>query len=132
MTKTELVAKIEALQAALDTKVQEQNAYRGQIDTLNKQLEDLNKPKLTPKQFDAVNDAIETAIGQFDFDDQDNYSIDFGIDYDGRVHCESFSFDNAYDLGQEIYNAVEELFAEIKEDDNQLNTLEPTCSSFEG
>ena len=120
MTKTELVAKIEALQAALDTKVQEQNAYRGQIDTLNKQLEDLNKPKLTPKQFDAVNDAIETAIGQFDFDDQDNYSIDFGIDYDGRVHCESFSFDNAYDLGQEIYNAVEELFAEI-EDDNQEN-----------
>ena len=123
MTTTELQAKIEALQAALDTKVQEQNAYRGQIDTLNKQLEDLNKPKLTPKQFDAVNDAIETAIGQFDFDDQDNYSIDFGIDYDGRVHCESFSFDNAYDLGQEIYNTVEELFAEADapEDDNQLN-----------
>lgn len=120
MTKTELVAKIEALQAALDTKVQEQNAYRGQIDTLNKQLEDLNKPKLTHKQFDAVNGAIEIAIGQFDFDDQDNYSIDFGIDYDGRVHCESFSFDNAYDLGQEIYNAVEELFAEV-EDDNQEN-----------
>lgn len=120
MTTTELQAKIEALQAALDTKVQEQNAYRGQIDTLKKQLEDLNKPKLTPKQFDAVNEAIETAIGQFDFDDTDNYSIDFGIDYDGRVHCESFSFDNAYDLGQEIYNAVEELFAEV-EDDNQLN-----------
>ena len=120
MTKTELEAKIEALQAALDTKVQEQNAYRGQIDTLNKQLEDLNKPKLTPKQFDAINEAIETAIGHFDFDDQDNYSIDFGINYDGRVHCESFSFDNAYDLGQEIYNAVEELFAEIK-DDNQEN-----------
>tara|TARA_R100000388_G_scaffold68080_1_gene49208 strand:+ start:203 stop:571 length:369 start_codon:yes stop_codon:yes gene_type:complete len=120
MTKTELEAKIEALQAALDTKVQEQNAYRGQIDTLNKQLEDLNKPKLTPKQFDAINEAIETAIGHFDFDDQDNYSIDFGINYDGRVHCESFSFDNAYDLGQEIYNAVEELFAEI-EDDNQEN-----------
>jgi len=120
MTKTELEAKIEALQAALDTKVQEQNAYRGQIDTLNKQLEDLNKPKLTSKQFDAINEAIETAIGHFDFDDQDNYSIDFGINYDGRVHCESFSFDNAYDLGQEIYNAVEELFAEI-EDDNQEN-----------
>ena len=124
MTKTELEAKIEALQAALDTKTQEQNAYRGQIDTLKKQLEDLNKPKLTPEQFDAVNEAIETAIGQFDFDDQDNYSIDFGIDYDGRVHCEAFSFDNAYDLGQEIYSAVEELFAEAEcpdEDNNQEN-----------
>ena len=124
MTTTELEAKIEALQAALETKTQEQNAYRGKIDTLKKQLEDLNKPKLTPKQFDAVNEAIETAIGQFDFDDQDQYSIDFGLDYDNRVCCESFSFDNAYELGQEIYNAVEELFAEAEcpdEDNNQLN-----------
>ena len=121
MTTTELEAKIEALQAALETKVQEQNAYRGQIDTLKKQLEDLNKPKLTPKQFDAIREAIEDGVGQFDFDDTDNYSYDFHIDYDNRIAIESFSFDNAYDLGQEIYNAVEELFAELPEDDNQLN-----------
>ena len=121
MTKTELEAKIEALQAALDTKTQEQNAYRGQIDTLKKQLEDLNKPKLTPKQFDAINEAIEEGIGQFDFDDTDNYSYDFHIDYDNRIDIESFSFDNAYDLGQEIYNVVAELFAELPEDDNQEN-----------
>ena len=121
MTKTELEAKIEALQAALDTKTQEQNAYRGQIDTLKKQLEDLNKPQLTPKQFDAINEAIEEGIGQFDFDDTDNYSYDFHIDYDNRIAIESFSFDNAYDLGQEIYNVVAELFAELPEDDNQEN-----------
>ena len=121
MTKVELEVKLEALQKLLDEKANEQASYASQIIDLEKQLEDLNKPKLTPKQFDAVNEAIDTAIGQFDFDDQDNYSIDFGIDYDGRVHCESFSFDNAYDLSQEIYNAVEELFAEIKEDDNQEN-----------
>jgi hypothetical protein len=124
MTKVELEVKLEALQKLLEEKANEQTTYQNQIKDLKKQLEDLNKPKLTPKQFDAVNEAIETAIGQFDFDDTDNYSIDFGIDYDGRVHCESFSFDNAYDLGQEIYNAVEELFAEAEcpdEDNNQLN-----------
>jgi hypothetical protein len=123
MTVTELQAKIEALQAALDVKVQEAKAYDGQIDTLKKQLEDLNKPKLTPKQFDAIREAIEEGVGQFDFDDTDNYSFDFHIDYDNRIAIESFSFDNAYDLGQEIYNVVEELFAEATapEDDNQLN-----------
>ena len=47
MTTTELQAKIEALQAAFDTKVQEQNAYRSQIDALKKQQTDLSKPKLT-------------------------------------------------------------------------------------
>ena len=123
MTKVELEAKIEALQAALDTKSQEQNAYRGQIDTLKKQLADLNKPKLTPAQFDLVNNAIEEAISGWDFDDLDNYSIDYGIDYDNRITCESFCFDNAYDLQCEIYNNVEAVFAEADapEDDNQLN-----------
>ena len=124
MNKVELEAKIEALQTALDTKVQEQNAYRGQIDTLKKQLKDLNKPRLTPIQFDELREAIETAIGQFDFDDQDNYSIDFGIDYDNRVCCESFSFDNAYDLGQEIYNVIEELFAEATAPEDEISIQE--------
>jgi len=125
MTKTEgqleLEVKLEALQKLLEEKAAEQNNYRTQIQELEKQLEDLNKPKLTPKQFDAVNEAIETAIGQFDFDDTDNYSYDFHIDYDNRIAIESFSFDNAYDLGQEIYNAVEELFAELPENNNQEN-----------
>ena len=122
MTKLELEVKIEALQKLLGEKVTEQTTYQNQINELQQKLDDLNKPKLTLMQFDAVNEAIETAIGQFDFDDQDNYSIDFGINYDNRICCESFSFDNAYDLTQEIYNAVEELFAEAEcpdEDDNQ-------------
>lgn len=120
MTKTELQVKIDQLTLSVDQSNELTKKYESEIRDLQKQLEDLNKPKLTPKQFDAVNEAIETAIGQFDFDDLDNYSIDFGIDYNSRVCCESFSFDNAYDLGREIYNAVEELFAEI-EDDNQEN-----------
>ena len=121
MNKVELEAKIEALQTALDTKTQEQNAYRGQIDTLKKQLADLNKPKLTDKQFDELMEAIETGVGNYDFSDTDCYSIDYGIDYDGRVHCESFDFDNADDLAREIYEYVARLFAEANEDNNQEN-----------
>ena len=118
MTKDELEVKISTLQNLVMQKNDELSQYASQIETLNNQLEDLNKPKLTSEQFDKLRDAIETGVGQFDFDDQDNYSIDFGIDYNGRVHCESFSFDNAYELGQEIYNYVEDLFAKV-EDDNQ-------------
>ena len=124
MTKVELEVKLEALQKLLGEKVTEQTTYQKQINDLEKQLADLNKPKLTPMQFDEVNQAIETAIGNFEFDNEDNYSIDFGLDYDGRVHCESFTFDNAYDLHREIYDAVERLFTEVEcpdEDDNQEN-----------
>tara|TARA_Y100000015_G_scaffold16743_1_gene16091 strand:+ start:583 stop:963 length:381 start_codon:yes stop_codon:yes gene_type:complete len=120
MTKTEIEVKLEALQKLLDEQNASANAYRDQIQDLKKQLEDLNKPKLTPVQFDKVSEVIETAIGNFDFDNEDNYSIEFGLDYDCRVHCESFSFDNAYDLHREIYEAVERLFgiAECPDEDN--------------
>tara|TARA_R100001086_G_scaffold24381_1_gene11472 strand:- start:270 stop:632 length:363 start_codon:yes stop_codon:yes gene_type:complete len=120
MTKVELEVKLEALQKLLDEKANEQATYASQIKDLEKQLNDLNKPKLTDKQFDELRDAVETGIGNYDFDDTDCYSIDFGIDYDGRVHCESFSFDNADDLVHEIYEYVAALFAET-EDNNQEN-----------
>ena len=115
MTKLELEVKLEALQKMLEEKANEQTTYQNQINELQRKLDDLNKPKLTAKQFDEVSDVIETAIGNFEFDNEDNYSIDFGLDYDGRVHCESFSFDNAYDLHSEIYGAVERLFAEVED-----------------
>jgi len=124
MTKLELEVKLEALQKLLGEKVTEQTTYQNQIDDLQKQLADLNKPKLTPLQFDELHEAIEKGVGNYDFSDTDLYSIDYGIDYDGRVHCESFEFDNADDLAREIYNYVERLFAEAEcpdEDDNQEN-----------
>ena len=112
MTKLELQAKIEALQSALDTKMQESKAYQGQLDVLQEQLKNINKPKLTPIQFDELHEAVEEAVGQFDFDDTDNYEMDFHIDYDNRIAIESMSFHNADELVREIYNQISELFAE--------------------
>ena len=113
MTKLELEAKIEALQSALETKTQEQNAYRGQIDTIKKQLEDLNKPKLTPSQFNKLSESIEEAIGNFDFDDADNYSLDFHIDYDNRIAVEVLTFNNADELLVSICEEVAKMFSEV-------------------
>ena len=124
MTKTELETNLAALQLLQSETNEKVRDYQNQIADLQKKLDDLNKPKLTPMQLDEVNEAIEKAIGNFEFDNEDNYSIEFGLDYDGRVHCESFSFDNAYDLQREIYEAVGYLFAEAEcpdEDDNQEN-----------
>ncbi len=116
MTKNELEAKIEALQKALQEKSQEQNAYQSQVDDLKKQLEDLNKPRLTMKQFDELTELVELGVGEFDFDDLDNYSIDYGIDYDNRVTCESFCFDNVSEVARVICEKVYTMFAEAKED----------------
>ena len=121
MTKVELEVKIEALQKLLGEKVTEQTTYQNQIVDLEKHLADINKPKLTPMQFDELREAIEKGVMSYEFDDTDCYSIDYGLDYDGRVYCESFSFDNADDVVHEIYEQVARLFAEADEDNNQEN-----------
>jgi hypothetical protein len=122
MTKLELEVKLEALQKLLGEKVTEQTTYQNQINELQQKLDDLNKPKLTGFQFNQVAKAIETAVMNYPLDDVDNYSIDYGLDYDGRVHCESFTFDSADDLAEDITRGVEYLFAIVDdEDDNQEN-----------
>ena len=121
MTKDELEIKISTLQNLVIQKNEELVDYAAQIQRLSDELKDLNKPKLTPMQLDEMHEAIEEAVGQFDFDDADNYSFDFHIDYDNRIAIESMSFQNADELLRVVYDEARELFAEIKEDDNQLN-----------
>jgi hypothetical protein len=123
MTKDELEVKISTLQNLVMQKNEELTQYAEQIKTLNKELIDINKPKLTQLQFDEVMEACEEAVGNFDFDDADNYSVDFHIDYDNRIAIESLSFDNANELARVLFDEIASVFgeAEALEDDNQLN-----------
>ena len=111
MTKDELKAKIVTLELAIEKSKSDTCNVISELDKCKKELTDLSKPKLTSQQYEAIHQAVEDGINAFDFDDSDNYSIDFGIDYDGRVHCESFCFDNATDLEHNIIEKLEELFA---------------------
>ena len=123
MTKEELEVKISTLQNLVLQKNEELSEYAAQIERLNDELKDLNKPKLTPMQLDELYQAIEQGIESFDFDDTDNFDVDFHIDYDNRIAIESMSFLNADELLRVVYDEARELFAEAKlpEDDNQLN-----------
>jgi len=121
MTKDELEVKISTLQNLVLQKNEELAQYAADIERLNDELKDLNKPKLTPLQLDELYEAIERGVESFDFDDCDNYDTDFHIDYDNRIAIESMSFQNADELVRAVYDEARELFAEIKEDDNQLN-----------
>jgi uncharacterized coiled-coil protein SlyX len=121
MTKEELEIKISTLQNLVTQKNDELKDYAAQIQRLTDELKDLNKPKLTGSQLDEIYQAIEQGIDSFDFDDQDNYSFDFHIDYDNRIAVESLMFENADEIVRIVYDEVRELFSEIKEDNNQLN-----------
>ena len=124
MNKIDLEVKIESLKNMVLESQQSTSNYTGQLVEMEKQLADINKPALTSSQFDDITEAVEGAIGEFDFTDTENFEIEYGIDYDCRVHCESHDFRNREDLVEMVCNKVYALFAEAdEEDDNsQLNT----------
>ena len=121
MTKDELKAKIVTLELAIEKSKSDTCNVISELDKCKKELTDLSKPKLTSQQYEAIHKAVEDGIGEFDFDNSDGYSIDFGIDYDGRVHAESFCFDGESDLEFNIIQKLEELFA-VEEEDTSDNS----------
>tara|TARA_R100001377_G_scaffold61251_1_gene37296 strand:+ start:179 stop:544 length:366 start_codon:yes stop_codon:yes gene_type:complete len=118
MTKEELQVKIGTIESMISDSNIEISKYAGQLADLKKQHDDLSKPKLTPQQHDKLHLLIEEAIEGYDFDDLGNYSIDYGIDYDNRVTCESFCFDNSDEVTRQIMENIENMFAEVTEDDS--------------
>ena len=83
-----------------------------------KQLAEVNKPELTPLQFDDINEAVEAAVGNFDFDDSDNYHTEFELDYDAKVTISSFEFQSAQELIEAVVEKVHKLFVEVEAEDN--------------
>jgi hypothetical protein len=113
MSKIDLETKIESLKTMITEGQQQTSNYAGQLDKLNKELKDYNKPELTGSQLDDVYAAIEEATEDFDFNDSGNYNIEYGIDYDGRVHCESLELSSHCELNEKIAKAVCDLFKEV-------------------
>ena len=88
------------------------------MDLKSKQqdLEDANKPVISSKTMDVVNDAINYAIENYNFDNADHYEIDFSLDYDGKVQAESINLTDTYELMEAIVINVEKQF-KIKQDE---------------
>lgn len=125
MDKEQLETNLEALKLLQQETNDKLTDYKVQVSLIEKELADINKPKLTPSQFDDITCAVERAVEEFDFSDTDNFDIDYTLDYDSRIQCETHDFCNSTDLVELICNEVYKLFAEAErpEDDNsQLNT----------
>jgi len=112
MNEMDLKTKIEGLEKAIKEHQDFANTYQSQLKTTQKELDDYNKPELTPKQLDDIHNAVENAVNDFDFEDTDNYHIEYELDYDGRVNANSLEFQHTYELTEKIVEKVCDLFKE--------------------
>ena len=122
MTENDLLLKIEGLEKIIQEKNADASRYQDELKQTKQELIDYTKPELTTSQAEAIEMAISQAVEQFDFDDTENYEIDYSLDYDGRVQCETHEFINGDDLVMEIVTKVCNLFKEVEDDNSQVNT----------
>ena len=113
MNELDLKTKIEGLEKAIKEHQDFANTYEGQLKATKKELEDYNKPALTPLQHDAIFEAVDKAVENFSFSDCDNYEVDFSLDYDGRVQLENIDLQDTYQLVSMIAEKVQDLFKEV-------------------
>ena len=116
MNEIELTTKIEGLKKAITEHKDFAGNYEYELKRAEQQLKDYNKPELTPMQLDDIYEAVEKAVNEFDFSDTDNFDIEYGIEYDGKVCCETHEINNTTNLVESICDKVTRLFKEVEEE----------------
>jgi len=115
MDKEQLETNIAALELLVNETTDKSVDFKAQLEQAKQDLADINKPVLTALQLDDIQEAIEAGIESFDFSDNDNYNIEYGIEYDGKVYCERLELSDTYQLTEMIAKKVHALFVEAEE-----------------
>ena len=123
MNKEELNKEIEKLKAIILTHEEQVKILQDNLQVTEQKLKDVDKPKLTRKQFDELHKVIETSVENFDFNNVENYNAEMGMEYDNKVYLDCIEFENHCDLASQIISDVESLFGVADEDDESSATV---------
>ena len=104
---------IEATVKGLQDKISSLNM---ELKDKQQELEDANKPVISSTVMNVVNDAINYAVENYNFDNADSYEIDFSLDYDSRIQAETINLTDTYELVEAIVTNVEKQF-KIEQDE---------------
>ena len=119
MNKEELNQEIGKLKASLEAHESQVKDLQHDLNVANKRLEDADKPKITEKAFELIQNAIESGVnGYRGFEEEDNYEYEMGMEYDNKVYLSHINFENHSDLADEIYSKVEDCFGIADESDD--------------
>ena len=98
---------LEATVKGLQEKIQ---SLQNDLNEKQKQLENVNKPKITNKLYDDLHDVIEDAVEGFGFNDTENYEFEFGMEYDGKVYVDSVGMQSTYEITNFIMAKIDKRF----------------------
>jgi len=80
-----------------------------------KDLEDINKPVISSDTMDIINDAVNAALEDYQFD-CGMFEYEFNIDYDNKLELSELTFTDSYDISEAIIMSITKQFR-IKDDE---------------
>ena len=98
---------LEATVKGLEEKISQLN---DDLMMKTKELQDVSKPEMTGEMYDEIHGLVEEGVSNFDFNDSDNYEIEYELDYDGKVNASSLEFNSASELTEKIMRNVEKAY----------------------
>ena len=104
---------IEATVKGLQDKISSLNM---ELKDKQQELEDAGKPVISSTVMNVVNDAINYAVENYNFDNADSYELEFSLDYDSRIQAETINLTDTYELVEAIVTNVEKQF-KIEQDE---------------
>ena len=104
---------IEATVKGLQDKI---NSLNIELKDKQKELEDANKPVISSVTLDIVNDAVNAALEDYQFD-CGMFEYEFNLDYDNKLELSDLTFTDGYDLVEAVVTKIEKQFKVIKDDE---------------
>ena len=97
---------LEATCKGLEDKISQLNI---DLKAKQKELEDANKPVISSTVMNIINDAVDTALGNFDLD-CGHFDYEFELNYDNKIELSNLTFTDTYDLSEAIVINIEKQF----------------------
>ena len=80
-----------------------------------KDLEEVNKPEITAEQMDIINDAVNEALEDYQFD-CGLFEYEFNINYDKKLELSELTFTDSYDISEAVIMNITKQFKLPKDD----------------
>ena len=79
-------------------------------------LEDVNKPVISSATMDIINDTVNKAVEDYEFD-CGMFEYEFNLGYDNKLELSDLTFTDSYELVEAIVTKVEKQFKVINDEE---------------
>ena len=115
MTKVELETKVAELELQLNSLELNAKVTKDDLMEASKQLEAVNKPRITKEFVEEMREAVHQAINQISFNNVDSYDVDFELDYNNTLSVSNIEFNEIDEINEAVCDYIEDLFNVIED-----------------